>query len=100
MQVFWKEFVWLREWLLFNTKWAISIYIMAITLTRYIWLDDNDIHFVLVSWIFIVIAHWNNSPWIDMSLQLDTLSCLQANQSLFLFLNAVYLLEKQQMPIL
>jgi hypothetical protein len=37
-----------------------------------------------VSWIFIVLAHWNNSPWIDSSLHSDTLFWFRANQSLFL----------------
>jgi len=34
---------------------------------------------------FIVLAHWNNSSWVDMSLHSDTLSWFPANQS-FLFL--------------
>jgi hypothetical protein len=35
------------------------------------WNDDDDICFVLnhmLSWIFIVLAHWNNNPCIEMSL--------------------------------
>jgi hypothetical protein len=28
----------------------------------------------MLSWIFIVLAHWNNNPWIDMSHQSNTLS--------------------------
>ena len=35
-------------------------------------------------------AHWNNSPWIDMSLYLDTLSWFWDNQSLFLLFKADY----------
>jgi len=50
------------------------------------------------SWIFILLAHWNNSPRIDMSLHLDTLSWFRANQSLVFCLNAVCLTEKQQLP--
>ena len=42
----------------------------------------------LNSWIFIVLAHWNNNPRVDMSFYLDILSLFQANQSLFFFLNA------------
>jgi len=26
-----------------------------------------------LSWIFIVLVHWNNIPWVDMSLHSDTL---------------------------
>jgi len=49
-----------------------------------------------LSWIFIVPAHWNNSPWLDMSLHLDTLSWFWANLSLLLLLNTACLVEKQQ----
>ena len=35
-----------------------------------------------LSWIFILLAHWNNSPRIDMSSHTDTLSWFRANQSL------------------
>jgi hypothetical protein len=52
------------------------------------------------SWIFIVLAHWNNSPRIDMSPHLDTLFWFRANQSLLFLLNAAYLAEKQQIQIL
>jgi hypothetical protein len=34
-----------------------------------------------LSWIFIVLAHWNNSLRVDMSLHLDTLFWFRANQS-------------------
>ena len=52
------------------------------------------------SWIFIVIAHWNNSSWIDMSPHSDTLSWFRANTSLLFLLNVACLAEKQQIPIL
>ena len=36
------------------------------------WWNDDDVRFALdkhaISWIFIVVVHWNNSPRIDMSL--------------------------------
>ena len=32
-----------------------------------------------LSWIFIVLAHWNKSPWVDMSLHSDTLFRFRAN---------------------
>jgi hypothetical protein len=54
----------------------------------------------MLSWIFIVLAHWNNSPRIDMSPYLDTLSWFRSNQSLFFLLNDACLAEKQQIPIL
>ena len=44
----------------------------------------------MLSWIFIVLAHWNNSPWIDMSPHSDTLSWFRANQSLLFLLDAAY----------
>ena len=46
-------------------------------------------------WIFILLAHWNNSTWVEMSPHLDTLSWFQANQSLLFLLNAACLVEKQ-----
>ena len=36
----------------------------------------------MLSWIFLVLVHWNNSPRIDMSPHSDTLSWFRANQSL------------------
>ena len=50
------------------------------------------------SLVFLVPAHRNNSPQTDMSPQSDTLSRLRINQSLFFLLNAVYLVENQQIP--
>jgi hypothetical protein len=41
-----------------------------------------------LSWIFLALAHWNWNQRVDMSLQLETLSRLRANQSLFLLFNA------------
>jgi len=32
----------------------------------------------MLNWIFIVLAHWNNSLQVDMSLHSDTLSWFQA----------------------
>ena len=54
----------------------------------------------VISWIFIVLAHWNYSLLVDMSLHSDTLSRFQTIQFLLLLLNAACLAEKQQMPIL
>jgi hypothetical protein len=42
----------------------------------------------------------NNSPRVDMSLHSDRLSRFRANQSLLFLLNAAFLEEKQQIPIL
>jgi len=42
---------------------------------------------ITLSWIFIVLAHWNNSLPVDMSFHLDTLSWFRANQYLILHLN-------------
>jgi hypothetical protein len=52
------------------------------------------------SWIFIVLAHWNNSQRFDMSPHSDTLFWFWANQSLIFPLNAASLVKKQQIPIL
>ena len=53
----------------------------------------------MLSWIFLVLTHWNNSPRVDMSLHSDTLSWFRANQYLLFLLNAACLAEKQQLPI-
>jgi hypothetical protein len=49
----------------------------------------------MLSWIFKVLAHWNNSLREDMSLHSDALFKFQANQSLLLLQNAACLAEKQ-----
>ena len=49
--------------------------------------------------IFMVLAHWNNSLWVDMSLHSDTEFYFKANQSLFLLLYAVWLTEKPSISI-
>jgi hypothetical protein len=54
----------------------------------------------MLSRIFIVLAHCNNSPRVDMSLHSDTLFWFRANQSLLFLLNAACLAEKQQIPTL
>jgi len=53
-----------------------------------------------LSWIIIVLVHWNNSLQIDRSPYSDTLSWFRANQSLFFLVNVDCLAEKQQIPIL
>ena len=54
----------------------------------------------ILSWIFKVLADWNDSPWVDMFPHSDTLFWFQANQSLLCLFNAVCLAEKQQILIL
>jgi hypothetical protein len=49
---------------------------------------------------FLVLAHRNNSPRVDMSLHSDTLFRFHSNQSLLFLLNAVCLAEKQQISML
>ena len=46
-----------------------------------------------------MLAHWNNSLRVNISLHLDTLSWFRANKSLFFLLNAAFLAEKQQIQI-
>ena len=54
----------------------------------------------MLSWIIIVLAHWNNSLRVDMSLHSDTLSWFRANQRMLFLLNAASLVEKQCIQIL
>jgi hypothetical protein len=50
----------------------------------------------MLNWIFIVLAHWNNRPWVDISPHSDTLSRFWANQSLLFLVIAACLAEKQK----
>ena len=64
----------------------------------------DDVRFILLylantlSWICIVQSHWNNSPWVDMSLHFYILSFLRTSQYLRFLLNVAYIAEnsKQQ----
>jgi hypothetical protein len=49
-----------------------------------------------LSWIVIVLAHWNNSLWVDMSLHSDILSLFRAIQCLLFFLRAKQISSKYQ----
>ena len=54
-----------------------------------------------LSWIFIVLAHWNNSPWVDMLLYSNTLSKFKSSQFLLFLHNAeCFIVEKQQISML
>ena len=46
-----------------------------------------------------MLAHWNNSPRVDILLHSDTLFWFRANQSLLFLLNTASFVEKQQIPI-
>ena len=59
---------------------------------------ENKLH--INDWIFIVLAHCNNSPRVAWSPHQDTLSWFRANQYLRLLLNYASLAEKQQITIL
>jgi len=64
--------------------------------------DDDEVRFELVQHTYldsIVLAHWNNSPRIDISPYSDTYSWFRADQSSLFLFNAVCLPEKQQIPI-
>ena len=96
----WLHYEWVRDCCLTPNGQCFSC-IMA--RTSYIH-RDNDVRFVpdqhASSWIFIVPAHWNNSPRVDMSLHTDTLSWFRVNPSMLFLLNVACLAEKRQSPIL
>jgi hypothetical protein len=93
---------WKSEWLLFNANSTIFqlYYCKNMLIFNEMMMMSALYETNTLSCIFIVLAHWNNSPRVDMSLHSDTLSWFQANQSLFFLLNAAGLEEKQQIPIL
>jgi hypothetical protein len=93
---------WVIERLLFNVNSAIyQLYhgenklIFNEMMMRSAWYYTNTI-----SWIFMVLVHWNKSPRVDMSLHTNTLSWFWANQYLLLLLNAACFAEKQHISIL
>jgi hypothetical protein len=52
-----------------------------------------------LSWVYIELAHWNNSPRLDMSLHSDISFWFIAYQSLLFLLNIACLEEKQHIAI-
>jgi hypothetical protein len=82
--------------LLFEPKWAIFQPYHGenkLHLMRRCLLCTRPTHLVK---IFIVLAHWNNSLWVDMSFHSDKLPWFRANQSSLFLLNAACLAEMQQ----
>ena len=93
---------WVSEWLLFNANSVIfQLYYGENKLIFNEMMMTPALYQInMLSWIFIMLAHWNNSLRVDMSLHSDTLFWFRANQSLIFLLNAACLAEKQQIPIL
>ena len=91
------------EWLLLNTNSVIFQPYHGENKLIFQWDNDED-HFVLDQYaqldFFIVLAHWNNSPRIDISPHQDALSWFWTNQSLLFPLNAACLAEQQQIIVL
>ena len=79
----------LLQWLLFNAKQAIFSRYLCENKLQFYEIDDDDVRFVLDQHaeleFYIVLAHWNNSPRVYMSLYLDILTRFQANK--FMLLN-------------
>ena len=91
----------MSEWFLFSANSAIFQLYHGENKVNFQW-DGDEVGFVLyqqAELFFILLAHWNNSPWVDMSLHTDTLFLFRANQSLLLLINDACLAEKQQIPI-
>jgi hypothetical protein len=90
------------EWFLFNANSAIfQLYHSENKLIFNEMMMSSALYYAnTLSWIVIVLGHWNNSPRVDMSLHPDSLFWFRANPSLLFLLNAVCIAEKQQIPIL
>ena len=72
----------LSEWLLFNANFSVISWQEQV---NFQW-DDDEVGFVLdqhAELDFLVLVHWNNSPRVDMSPHLDTLSILFPSQPVF-----------------
>jgi hypothetical protein len=76
-----------------NAKWAHMVFIGMSDVVNAKWAicqsyhDKNKLHLMIwwwcmLNWIFLVLAHWNNSLQVDMSLHSDILSRFWAHQSL------------------
>ena len=74
------------------------LYLSNIMARLTFWWEGDDVHFVLyqLSWIFIMLACWNNSLTVDILLRHIILIL---SQSLLLLYNAACLVQKQQIPI-
>jgi hypothetical protein len=89
---------WESEWLLLNANSAIfqlyhgedKLIFNVMTMKSALYSTNT------LSWIFIVLSHWNNNLWIDMWSLSDTLSWFRAIQSLFFLFIIACLAEKQQ----
>jgi hypothetical protein len=91
----------MSEWLLFNANSAIvKLYHGENKLIFNEMMMRSALYYTntLSCIFFIVLAHWNNSPRVDLSLHSDTLFWFR-DQSLLVLLNAACLAEKQQIPI-
>ena len=89
---------WVSAWLLFN---AISAIFQLYYGENKLIVNEMMIRSALyqtnrLSLIFIVLAHWNNSPRVDISIHSYTLFWFWANQSLLFLLNAVCLADKKK----
>jgi hypothetical protein len=67
---------WVNEWLFFNTNSAIfQLYYGENKLIINEMMMRSALFYTnTLSWIFIVLAHWNNSPRVEMSLHSDILN--------------------------
>ena len=96
-------FNWVSRWLLFNANSAIlQLYYgeNKLIFNEMMMMMSALYSTNTLSWIFIMLAHWNNSSRVDMSLHSDTLFWLRTNQYFPFLLNVACLAEKQQIPIL
>jgi hypothetical protein len=87
-----------------NSEWVIVFKCLMRAMLRWEQVTFNEMMMSVctrpntLSWIFIVLGHWINHPWVDMS-PLWHIVLILANQSLFLLHNGACILGKQQMSI-
>lgn len=96
-----------------NSKWVVFCLTPCEQLFNYIYYGVDKLHLdelVIIpalyytntlSWLFIVIAHCNISPWVDMWLApLGHIILIQINKFLFLLLNDACWVEEKQIAFL
>ena len=95
---------------LLSMVWMIIVYRQMSNLSTTSWREQVTFHEMLmmsalyyintISLIFIVLDHWNNSPWVDMLHHPTHYPDSGPNSLLFLRLKAACLEEKQQISML
>ena len=85
--------IWIACFIILSEEWVIVFLTQmsnfsAILRREQVTFDEEIMRpTLLVSFLNVVLAHWNNNPWVDMLLHFDKVSQFRVNQSLLFLLN-------------